>query len=187
MPSFAEIRAPRRAVARFLPARTLPAYRYVPGLQPHPLRDPAGHSYHTGSPPPPHPPWDPSQWQTLTDWLWGVDLFNTFYFWEAHEAWERPWAVAPRHEPPALLLQGLIQIAAALLKIHLGALDGAARLSQAGLDKISRAAQTAPVLLGLDLDNVITDFRRYFGPLDARVLPPLDASVPTLLPCGTGA
>lgn len=30
---------------RLLPKRPFPAYAYLPGRQPHPVRDPAGHSY----------------------------------------------------------------------------------------------------------------------------------------------
>ena len=81
----------------------------------------------------------------LDDWLYGVDLFNRFYFWEAHEAWEGLWAVAERHGAPSLLLQGLIQIAAALLKTHMGALAGACSLSAEGLAKLRRAAASQPI------------------------------------------
>ena len=31
---------------RWLPQKSLPPYAYLPGKNPHPVRDPAGHSYH---------------------------------------------------------------------------------------------------------------------------------------------
>jgi hypothetical protein len=116
----------------------------------------------------------------LPDWLAGVDRFNAFYFWEAHESWETLWSVAPRDGVPARVLQGLIQIAAALLKIHLGSPLGAAALSHDGLDKLSESGATTPHLLGLDLRETTSTFHHYFRPLAERTLPPLDASVPLL-------
>src|SRR5215470_9912741 len=172
MPVLTEIRAPERSAPRYCPERPLPPYRYVPGLHPHPVRDPAGHSYQAA----------PAR--TLIDWLFGVDLFNAFYFWEAHEAWEGLWAAKPRDSAPARMLQGLIQIAAALLKIHLGSLAGAAALSREGLDKLAAVAATVPTMLGLQLPDTITTFHHYFRPLKERTLPPLDASVPPLLLAG---
>jgi hypothetical protein len=79
------------------------------------------------------------------------------------------------------MLQGLIQIAAALLKVHLGSADGAAALSHEGTDRLRRVAAVEPVLLGLDLSAAVADFHTYFRPLAERTLPPLDASVPLLL------
>lgn len=152
----------------------------MPGLHPHPTRDPRGHSYGPAPALHPHAGWDAGDWRRLDDWLAGVDRFNRFYFWEAHEAWEGLWAAAPRDSVPARTLQGLIQVAGALLKIHSGALRGAAALSREGIDKLAGSAAAAPSLLGLDLRATVTEFVHYFRPLDERTLPPLDASVPLL-------
>lgn len=181
MPALSEIQAPDRPAPRYCPERSFPAYRYVPGLQPHPVRDPAGHSYQGDPRRGRHVPWEVSAWRTLTDWLFGVDLFNAFFFWEAHESWESLWAVKPRDSVPARMLQGLIQLAAALLKIHLGSLAGATTLCREALEKMTAAAATCPTLLGLDLRATIAHFHHYFRPLIQRTLPPLDASVPLLL------
>jgi hypothetical protein len=157
----------------------------VPGLHPHPVRDRDGHSYgaaqqEIGA----QRDWDPAAWRNLPDWLYGVDLFNAFYFWEAHETWERLWAVKPRHSRPALLLQGLIQGSAAMLKIHLRSVEGATRLSRQGLDKVARVAQSDRHFMGLDLDDTRDELEKYFRPLEERTLPPLDASVPVLALAG---
>jgi len=176
----AELRDPGvRGILRYSP-RALPAYRYVPGVRPHPTRDPAGHSYRSTPPPPRHTPWDPEEWRTLDDWLYGVDLFNRFYFWEAHEAWEGLWAAVERGSPPSMLLQGLIQITAALLKTHMGALSAARTLSREGLDKLRHAAATRPRLLGLDLRPLTARFARYFGSIERNELPVIGPDVPAL-------
>jgi uncharacterized protein len=179
MPTLTEICAPDRGVHRYLPQRLFPAYRFVPGLQPHPVRDPAGHSQ-AETRRERLPSWDPSQWCELTAWLWGVDLFNAFFFWEAHEAWEGLWAAQMRTSQSARLLQGMIQIAAALLKVHLRSVDSAQRLARRGVDKVECVAVAVPSLLGLDLNATALEFRQYFRPLEERTLPPFDASVPVL-------
>ena len=173
-----------RSVPRYWPHKPLPPYRYLPGLDPHPLRDPAGHSYHPDARLTRHRPWRSDDWQRLPAWLWGVDLFNAFYFWEAHESWEGLWSPLPRESSPALLLQGFIQIAAALLKIRLQSLEGAMALSRSGLEKIARVSAATPLMLGLGLGRVLDDFANYFRPLAERTLPSLDASVPLLVLSG---
>jgi hypothetical protein len=158
----------------------LPPYRYVPGRHPHPTRDAAGHSHGTRRHRARHGPWDPDDWPRFDDWLAGVDLFNHFYFWEAHEAWEGLWATAPRGSAAALLLQGLIQISAALLKVHLRNAAGARRLSTAGVHKLQCAAVQRASLLGLAPGAVATECIRYFAPLQAGILPEVDERVPLL-------
>lgn len=168
-----------RAVCRYS-RRSFPTYRYVPGLQPHPHRDPAGHSYEPHPSLNRHAPWRLEDWRALDEWLYGVDLFNCFYFWEAHEAWEGLWAATERDQPPSWLLQGLIQIAAALLKTHMQVLSGARTLSAEGLEKLRRAAGMSPRLLGLDLHDVDRLFSEYFLPLERNHLATIDQTVPTL-------
>ena len=50
--------------------------------------------------------------------LWGLDLFNQGYYWEAHEAWEGLWQVAARDGPLRMLFKGLILLSAAGVKIR---------------------------------------------------------------------
>jgi DUF309 family protein family protein len=50
--------------------------------------------------------------------LWGLDLFNHGYYWEAHEAWEGPWQVADRDGTLRTLFKGLILLSAAGVKIR---------------------------------------------------------------------
>jgi hypothetical protein len=56
---------------RWLPQKRLPPYAYLPGKNPHPVRDPAGHSYHV------EPIRVAAEVSLSSDaFLWGLDLFN---------------------------------------------------------------------------------------------------------------
>jgi predicted metal-dependent hydrolase len=80
---------------------------------PHPVRDPTGHSYHV------EPIRVAAEASLSSDaFLWGLDLFNHGYYWEAHEAWEGLWRVADRDGPLRMLFKGLILLSAAGVKIR---------------------------------------------------------------------
>ncbi|WP_232846654.1 DUF309 domain-containing protein [Devosia beringensis] len=97
---------------RFLPDRMLPAYAYLPGsTQPHPVRDPKGHSYEQGE-------LQPAQGVDTVALLWGIDLFNLGYYWEAHEAWEPLWIATKGAVWDRTLYKGLIMLAATGVKIR---------------------------------------------------------------------
>ena len=129
---------------RYAPGRDFPPYAYLPGRDPHPTRDPEGHSYGTEETPPPYMP--PEQWERNEEYLFGVDLYNAGYLWEAHEAWEDPWRAAPPQSADAAFLRGLIQCAAACLKVRRGRTDGARRIAaRAGsIPGWTRATETIP-------------------------------------------
>jgi Domain of unknown function (DUF309) len=98
---------------RWLPQKSLPPYAYLPGKNPHPVRDPAGHSYHVEPIP------VAAEASLSSDaFLWGLDLFNRGYYWEAHEAWEGLWQVADRDGPLRMLFKGLILLSATGVKIR---------------------------------------------------------------------
>jgi hypothetical protein len=78
-------------------------------------------------------------------------LFNARRYFEAHEVWEEAWLV--EKGPARRMLQGLIQIAAGLLKASLGAPRPCVLLLEAGLEKLSAAAAADPVL-GAFADSV---------------------------------
>ena len=156
---------------------TLPAYRFVPGLHPHPTRSPEGHSYGQ-SDPDAHPPWTPEQWPALGAYLRGVDLFNRWYFWEAHEAWEPLWRAQPPDSEPARVIQGLIGAAAALLKLHLREAKAARTLRRAASDRLNAFRGT--VWMGLEVDRLFDDLERYFAPLETGIVPPLGQETPSL-------
>lgn len=169
-----------RALPRYS-QRPLPPYRFVPGLFPHPVRDPQGHSYLSAHHLHRQERWEAEHWRSLEDWLYGVDLFNRYYFWESHHAWEGLWSVAERDGAPRLLLQGLIQVAAACLKAHMGVLTGTRMLSAEGLAKLRRVEARQSCLLGLDLSVIVAEFEGYFVRVISDPVPRLSPDVPILL------
>ena len=100
--------------SRWVPEKTLPPYSYVTGKYPHPTRDRQGHAY--GQEEEQLDPLDPNHWQDCQGYLWGIDLFNHGYYWEAHEAWEGVWHAHGRVGAVADFLKGLIKLAAAGVK-----------------------------------------------------------------------
>ena len=98
---------------RLLPNRSFPRYAYLPGMGPHPIRDPGGHSYGVQ-------PVLVSASLDSEEFAWGQDLFNHRYYWEAHEAWEGLWQIADRGSPLRAFLKGLILLSATGVKIREG-------------------------------------------------------------------
>ena len=123
----------------------LPEWRHVPGLK----RDTAGVQA-------------PVDWSALDDaetWAYGIDLFNARYYWEAHEAWEKLWRGAAPSSPDFAALKGLIQIAAALLKVQIQNEPAARRLARRALGLLGTAAAQRGVLRGLSLESVVREAR----------------------------
>jgi hypothetical protein len=107
---------------RYVPDRPLPPYTYVPGRSPHPVSDPAGHQF--GKAPEPADVLDVERWHTNRTYLYGIDLFNHGYYWEAHEAWEGLWRQCGRKGTTADFLKALIHLAAAGVKHLVGIAAG---------------------------------------------------------------
>lgn len=147
-----------RTPRRYQPLRALPVDAYVPGRDPHgarPSRDdaPIVSAYPLEQP-----------WASNTEYLWGVDLYNNGFFWEAHEAWEALWRAAPRDSPVRTFLQGLIQCAAASLKAAVDDRTACVRLAERGLHRLERVrAEHAEGYMGLELAPFIADFRAFAG------------------------
>lgn len=105
-------------IPRLVPQEPFPGYAYIPGRFPHPTRDPKGHSYGKGLE---HiPPPDPDHWEQCRLYLYGIDLFNHGYYYEAHEAWEAVWRACGLKGTTADFLKGLIKLAAAGVKARQG-------------------------------------------------------------------
>src|SRR5438128_9530059 len=111
-------RSGRDTMWRLVPDEPFPPYSYVNGRFPHPIRDPAGHSFAVVPTPCPMP--DPSHWQDCRPYLYGMDLFNHGYYWEAHEVWEGLWHASGRSGQTGHFLKGLIHLAAAGVKVRQG-------------------------------------------------------------------
>lgn len=110
------MKEPSLSISRYVPHRAFPSYAFVPGQSPHPTHNPEGHSYN-------HIPEeieapDPARWADNEHYLFGIDLFNHGYYWEAHEIWEDLWNADGRIGLTADFLKGLIKLAAAGVKIR---------------------------------------------------------------------
>lgn len=136
---------------RYLPGRAFPPYAFLPGRDPHPTRDPRGHSHGTQEERPPY--LVARRWRESTPYLWGADLYNHGFLWEAHEAWEGLWHASKADRILAPYLQGLIQCAAAWLKIAMQQPKGLERLTALALEKLDQVATASGGhYMGLDLD-----------------------------------
>ncbi len=145
--------------------RPFPPYAFVPGRTPHPTRDPDGHSF--GMQPDAPASFDAEAGAGNQDFLYAIDLINHDYWWEAHEALEGLWIAAGRRTPAGQFLQGLIQIAVAMLKRHQGMTDAAQRLADAGM---ARLRGVPDGFMGVDRHDVVARVRAC---LDQPQAPPL--------------
>jgi hypothetical protein len=69
--------------------------------------------------------------------LRGIDLYHAGYLWEAHEQWESVWR-ASGDAVERDLLQALVQVAAALLKLREGNARGAGKLAARAKARLAR-------------------------------------------------
>ena len=162
-------------LARYAPDRSFPPYAFLPGRDPHPNRDPRGHSYGDDAPPSAYHP--SSEWSLNEEYLHGVDLYNHGFLWEAHEAWEGLWHAAKHDEMQAEFLQGLIQCSAAALKVAMEQPRGLERLAELGTERLERVARANDDgrFMGLGVREFVANFRRFAGsrPDDADSRPRL--------------
>jgi uncharacterized protein len=138
-----------------------PSYRHVPGVTPHPHTHVEGHRY--GKPEQAHPPWNPQEWRTLEQYLYGIDLYNHGYFWESHEALEGLWRAAGRGSLQGRFIQGLIQIPAANLHRHMGREQNSLRQAEKGLHHLDAALSKGPIYMGIAIEEFSHRARAYFS------------------------
>jgi hypothetical protein len=138
---------------RLAPDEPFPPYSFVPGRFPHPVSDPAGHSF--GVAVPPVPALTPTQWAESRRYLYAIDLFNAGYYWEAHEAWESLWHACGRAGRTADFLKGLIKLAAAGVKVREGRPEGVTGHARAAADLFRRTGAPHERYLGLPLGELI--------------------------------
>ncbi len=152
------------------PGDPFPPYSYVPGGPwPHPTRSEAGHSF--GRTPEPAAPIEAGRWAQSPLYLRGIELFNAGYYWEAHETWEPLWHVHGRRGATAALLQALIKLAAAGVKIRERKPEGArTHATRAALLLEQSRQHSGNDQLGLDLGQCIAHCREIVRnvPVDPR-------------------
>lgn len=155
-------RTPLPTPLRLVPDAPLPDYTYVPGRQhPHPTSDERGHSYGVDIK---VEAFDPLRWDQCTAYLFGIDLFNFGYYWEAHEQWEAVWIEAGRRGNMADFLKGLIKLAAAGVKAREGREAGVCRHARRAEQLFNLVKGSHARLLGLDIDPL----RQFAAALQVR-------------------
>jgi predicted metal-dependent hydrolase len=92
---------------------------------------------------------DVGDWLRSRAFLYGIDLFNFGYYWEAHEEWEGLWHAAGRKGRIADFLKALIKLAAAGVKHREGIAHGVK--SHAGRAAELLRGVEAPLESGEDL------------------------------------
>jgi len=162
-------------------SREFPPYRYVPGIHPHPTNSPEGHSYADEDEE--HEAWSSDLWRDNGDYLFGIDLYNYHYYWEAHEAWEGLWIAAVRNSSEHRFLQGLIKCVAALLKIRMANYEiqdliGARNLSKSGMSLLSQVGLDE--FMGLDIPNFLKEYDSFISPINGDKLIDVNSKSPRI-------
>ena len=156
--------APRSAIdgtaPRYVPHLDFPQYRHQLGQTPHPRTHPRGHSFG-------HADVTASEllfagnWQSIETFLFGGELYNSTYWWEAHEQWEALWRREPdRDTNTASFLQGLIQLSAAMLQRQAGNRRGFSRLLAKGSERLERVVGRLEngCYMGVDARQIISQY-----------------------------
>ena len=143
--------------------RPFPSYRFLPGKNSHPRRDPRGHSY--GKPEPTPSKFLPEDWPKSDDYLYGIDLYNFAYWWECHEIFEGFWHAAGHRTEQGNFFQALIQFAAANLKRFIGNHRAAGNLITNG---IVRLQKTPKLYMGIGVARFTEDVQQHMIGSDFR-------------------
>jgi predicted metal-dependent hydrolase len=111
-----------------------------------------------------NPPQPASVRQRLLE---GIGLFNRGEFFECHEALEAAWLESAGETKQ--FLQGLIQVAVAFYHLRQSNFLGAARLLQAGKDKLSRSSS---VRAGVDAAALLKQIAELPDRIECGEIPP---------------
>ena len=120
-------------------------------------------------------------WMTNEIWLYGVDLFNAGYFWEATEIWEKLWSRMDKQSPAAVFLQGLMMANGGILKAHCKEIDGVRAFWEQADGRFAQCATVRKELWGLKVKKVHKAFAKYYRPFTKDGgMPAIDKTVPNL-------
>lgn len=130
-----------------LTQQELPSYRFLPGITPHPFKDPQGHMYLQSEPN--AKPIQTNQWQESQEYLYALDLLNHGFFWESHVWLEAIWNAHKRQGEIANLCKALIKIGAAGVKWRKNQTQAALGHLQRSKELIEIAFEQTDPLIGL--------------------------------------
>jgi hypothetical protein len=111
------------------------------------------------------------------DLMLGADLFNEKLFFDCHEYLEGAWRRSEGEEK--IMIQGLIQAAAAFHKLELGSLEGCAELLDKAIEKLAKTRDPRWNYLrvfAVDLENAKKEV--WDGTLDSDRVPRLGTMSP---------
>ena len=138
-----------------------PDARHVPGVTPRPETSPAFDAAREA------PAYTVDRtWRENQTYLYGVDLYNAGFFWEAHEVWEPVWMRAGGNSRERLAVQGLIQLSNACLKLVMQRPEAARRLLDISRDKLLEASQSGETIMGVDLPDLSTGIHTFRTKID---------------------
>lgn len=100
---------------------------------------------------------------------WGIDLFNSGRYWDAHEAWEHIW-ITDRQGPDAGFYKGLIQVAAGCLHYGRRNRRGAVNKWLSGADNLR---PYLPEHFGVRLAPLVTTVDEFLAAMKQRDWPDL--------------
>ena len=148
---------------RYAPHLAFPEYRHVLGETPHPRTHPRGHSFGL-----PEVSVSASlaadSWPSDETYLFGVDLYNFAFWWEAHEQWEALWhREEDRGGDTGSFLQGLIQLSASLLKWNAGNQRGFTQLAAKGCDRLQRVtgSMEGDCYMGVNPERFVAQYQAF--------------------------
>ena len=115
-------------------------------------------------------------WRENEAYQAGLRLYACGYYWEAHEVWEPVWMNARPRSQERELVQGLIQLANAALKLKMSQAAAARRLAVIAHKHFREARHGgAPVVMGVDLGAMIEASGAFCERLKLSALPPTPA------------
>ena len=161
----------------------MPPYTYVTGHFPHPISGEGGHR----CPGPEHlaSPSFFDDWRNSATYLWAVDLFNSGFYWEAHEAWEVIWHDVRDRPSEANFIKGLIKLAAAGVKARERRPAGVERHAARAEELFEGVAEAVPAEshAGLNLSSLIETARAIQSAPPELEDEQISGAVSAILPC----
>jgi hypothetical protein len=140
--------------------KSFPPYRFIPGQNPHPTENPQGHSFGVSSGK--VVDIDPHLWFVNETYLFGVDLYNHGYWWEAHESWEILWKQSKKDYVTRNFFQGLIKVSGAMLKWYQNKPVGVELLYSGGIEHLKETCHEYETFMGVDLMRHIAKLHEHF-------------------------
>ncbi|MEP3245870.1 MAG: DUF309 domain-containing protein [Sneathiella sp.] len=109
-------------------------------------------------------------WCHIGAYQQGLAFFEAGFFWEAHEVWEAVWVKCAPNSREKYLLQGLIQVANACLKVRMRRKRGALKLAQEASMLIREAFLSKPDVrvMGVSFKDITAELDGFTAKLEVE-------------------